>query len=114
MKDDKVFHYILKNVFNDEALNDDKGNDWDVYGLLQDTARNNKLVLYEIPRREENVEVLIEVGSYNHWTLKVRLIKFLSIKDKKGLLTQNLRELNVISQLAFNNRIKQCGILLKL
>ena len=52
--DDKVFHEITRNVANDEALMDDKGNDGDDYVVLQEAVRNNEWVPYDTPRREEN------------------------------------------------------------
>jgi len=71
--DDKVFHDTPRNVVNDDALMDDKGNYGDDYVVCQDAARSNELVPYDITRREEN-EVWIKDSNSDHFESQVNKI----------------------------------------
>jgi len=51
----KLFHDTPRNVVNDGALMDDKGNDGDDYVVFQDAARSIELVPNDIPRKENEV-----------------------------------------------------------
>jgi len=49
----KLFNGTPRNVVNDEALMDDKGNDGVDYVVFQDAARSIELVPNDIPRKEK-------------------------------------------------------------